>query len=55
MSHIQIIQRAATNVKSWGRFAARRYIERNTGYNEATARKCLTAALVCVAADRIGF
>jgi hypothetical protein len=49
MAQTQIISRAAINVKIWGRFAARRYIERQLGYNEATARRILTIALQCEA------
>jgi len=43
--HTQTIIRAARNVSQWGRFAAKRNIIKRTGYNEATALRCLTIAL----------
>lgn len=52
---MQHIIKAAHNAHAWGRFAARRYIEKHLGYNEATARRCLTIALQLEAAARAGF
>lgn len=55
MSYQTIIKRAACNAKSWGRFAAKRYIAKHCGYNDATARRVLTIALQLEAASRDGF
>ena len=55
MRNIQHIIKAASNGRVWGRFAARRYIARHCGYNDATARRCLTIALQLEAATRAGF
>ena len=48
------VKRAASNVNSWGSWAARRYIMRQCGYNEATAIRCLQAAKLCMAMEKYG-
>lgn len=55
MTNIQHIIKAAYNGRTWGRFAARRYIAKQCGYNDATARRVLTIALQLEAAARAGF
>lgn len=55
MTNVQHIIKAASNGRAWGRFAARRYIARQCGYNDATARRVLTIALQIEAASRAGF
>jgi len=47
--HTQTVINAARNVAQWGRLAAKRNIIKKTGYNEATALRCLTVALQCEA------
>jgi len=47
--HTQTVINAARNVTQWGRFAAKRNIIKRTGWNEATALRCLTIALQCEA------
>lgn len=46
---MQAIIRAASEYRMWGRFAAIRHIQKQTGYNLATARRVLTIALQCEA------
>lgn len=56
MSHIDHITKAAINShrSAWGFWAARRYIMKRCGYNEATAIRVLQACKLCLAADAIG-
>lgn len=51
MSKIDHITRAAINSKSWGFWAARRYVMNTCGYNEKTAIRVLQACKLCIAAE----
>ena len=47
------LQRAVSGVSVWGRNAAIRYYAKRTGCNINTARRCVTIAMQCSAADRL--